>query len=291
MLVFDRYTFHPSWRGTSEEVLFLDTMSTLCLTDNRFAYSRLWRLHISRCTSHDLNSSFKPPMASDNLEKGRVSTSNHNNYSTDLERGPMLPTNEGPAHVSGIGNPGPMGLFSFASTTFILSMFNVQTRGITVPNVVVGMAIFGGGLTQFIAGMWELPRGNVFGATAFSSYGAFWMSYATIFIPSSGIMAAYDDPDEFASAVGIYLSAWLMVTLFFLLAVLRRNIAYTLLLSSLFVAFACLTGAQFSGSLAVQKAGGGFGILTAFIAYYIGISELLAAERTAIFRLPLGVWG
>jgi succinate-acetate transporter protein len=61
-------------------------------------------------------------------------------------------------------------------------MYNVQTRGIAHSNVVVGMAIFAGGLTQFIAGMWELPRGNVFGATAFSSYGAFWMSYATIFI-------------------------------------------------------------------------------------------------------------
>lgn len=44
-------------------------------------------------------------------------------------------------------------------------MFNVNTRGIRTPNVVVGMAIFAGGLLQFIAGMWEFPRGNVFGAT------------------------------------------------------------------------------------------------------------------------------
>ena len=57
------------------------------------------------------------------------------------------------------------GILSFASTTFILSMFNVNARGITIPNVVVGMAIFSGGLVQFVAGMWEYPRGNVFGAT------------------------------------------------------------------------------------------------------------------------------
>ena len=57
------------------------------------------------------------------------------------------------------------GILSFASTTFILSMFNVNARGITIPNVVVGMAIFSGGLVQFIAGMWEYPRGNLFGAT------------------------------------------------------------------------------------------------------------------------------
>ena len=44
-------------------------------------------------------------------------------------------------------------------------MFNVNARGITIPNVVVGMAIFSGGLVQLIAGMWEYPRGNLFGAT------------------------------------------------------------------------------------------------------------------------------
>ena len=57
------------------------------------------------------------------------------------------------------------GLFSFASTTFILSLYNVNARGIAIPNVVVGMACFCGGLAQLLAGMWEFPRGNVFGAT------------------------------------------------------------------------------------------------------------------------------
>ena len=57
------------------------------------------------------------------------------------------------------------GLFSFASTTLILSLYNLQTRGITAPNVVVGMAIFCGGLAQFLAGMWEFATGNTFGAT------------------------------------------------------------------------------------------------------------------------------
>ncbi|KAJ7615756.1 FUN34 transmembrane protein [Mycena polygramma] len=229
-------------------------------------------------------------MASPTSEKGRVSSNSHTEYGPDAEQGVVLSTPEGRAHPSGIGNPGPMGLFAFASTTFILSMYNVQTRGVTAPNVVVGMAIFAGGLTQFIAGMWEMPRGNVFGATAFSSYGAFWMSYATIFIPSSGIMAAYSDPDEFANAVGIYLTAWTMVTVFFLLAVVRKNVAYTTLLSSLTVAFACLAAGEFTGSMKVTKAGGVFGITTALIAYYIGVSELLASERRAIVTLPLGVW-
>ena len=57
------------------------------------------------------------------------------------------------------------GLFSFSSTTLILSLYNLQTLGITAPNVVVGMAIFCGGLAQFLAGMWGFAAGNTFGAT------------------------------------------------------------------------------------------------------------------------------
>ena len=57
------------------------------------------------------------------------------------------------------------GLFGFASTTLVLSLYNVHARDVTVPNVVVGMALFYGGLAQFLAGMWEFVTGNTFGAT------------------------------------------------------------------------------------------------------------------------------
>jgi succinate-acetate transporter protein len=57
------------------------------------------------------------------------------------------------------------GLFAFASTTLVLSLYNVQARHVTVPNVVVGMALFYGGLAQLLAGMWEFATGNTFGAT------------------------------------------------------------------------------------------------------------------------------
>lgn len=69
----------------------------------------------------------------------------------------------------------------FAATTFILSMYNVHARGNETPNVVLGMALAYGGLAQFLAGMWEFASGNTFGATAFSSYGAFWFSFGCIY--------------------------------------------------------------------------------------------------------------
>ncbi|TFK33288.1 FUN34 transmembrane protein [Crucibulum laeve] len=215
-------------------------------------------------------------------EKGRsAETENYNPRTSDPVSYQRYP--------SRIANPGPAGLFSFASTTFMLSMFNVSARGIHVPNLVIGMAIFAGGLIQFMAGMWEFPRGNVFGATAFSSYGAFWMSYATIFIPASGILAAYPDPQELNNAVGIYLVTWGMVTFMFLLSVIRRSVAFSALLGFLTVTFALLSAGSFTAMASVTKAGGAFGIITALIAYYIGVSEMLAAEKSAFMRMPLGV--
>ena len=78
------------------------------------------------------------------------------------------------------------------------------------------MAIFTGGLAQLLAGMWEFPRDNTFGGTAFSSYGAFWMSYAMILLPGTGIITAYKVDSELRSALGIYLLSWAIVTWFFL---------------------------------------------------------------------------
>jgi len=189
---------------------------------------------------------------------------------------------------SRIGNPGALGLFSFASTTFILSLINVQTRGVTTPNVVVGMAIFTGGLVQLLAGMWEFPRGNVFGATAFSSYGAFWMSYATILIPSSGIIESYTAaPGQLDNALGIYLITWFMFTFFMLLGALRKNLSFIALFACLSVTFALLAAGKFKLVANLDKAGGAMGIVTAMIAYYCAVSELLVKEES-FFTLPLG---
>jgi len=188
-----------------------------------------------------------------------------------------------------LGNPGPLGLFSFASTTLILSLYNAQVRHITTPNVVVGMACFVGGLAQFVAGMWEFATGNSFGATAFTSYGGFWMSFAIIYWPSSGVLTAYSGPaaDQLASALGVYLITWCVVTFLLLIAALRRNIGLIALFFFLTLTFLLLAIAQFSGKTSVAKGGGVLGVITALIAYYVGMAELLTRDDSWIV-LPLG---
>ncbi|KAK2467412.1 hypothetical protein APHAL10511_000647 [Amanita phalloides] len=184
---------------------------------------------------------------------------------------------------------GPLGLFSFALTTFILSLYNIGARGITAPNVVVGMAVASGGLAQFMAGMWEFPRGNTFAATAFSSYGAFWISYSLILLPGTGIVAAYkDNTEELESALGIYLMGWFLITFIFFVVTLRKNVAFICLFFCLFTTFLLLGAGALSGLAALHKIGGIVGLVTAFIAFYTGLSMLLAAETSPIMKLPLG---
>ncbi|KAI9567917.1 Gpr1 family protein [Boletus coccyginus] len=213
------------------------------------------------------------------VEKGRTSQTQFVPKYNEPNVAPPRPTK--------IANPGALGLFSFASTTFILSLYNVNARNIHTPNVVVGMACFSGGLAQFLAGMWEFPRGNTFGATAFTSYGAFWMSYATILIPGSGVLSAYTSAHELDQALGIYLITWFILTFMFLIGSLRRNIGLMSLFLSLCVTFLLLAVGAWSGKASFNQAGGGFGILTAWIAYYCGLSDLLV-KGESWFTLPLG---
>src|ERR687884_912681 len=79
--------------------------------------------------------------------------------------------------AAGFADPGPLGLAAFAATTFFLSTVNAGLLPKTVEAGVFGLAFFYGGLAQLLAGMWEFVKGNTFGALAFSSYGAFWLSY------------------------------------------------------------------------------------------------------------------
>ncbi|KAG6874742.1 hypothetical protein C0992_006743 [Termitomyces sp. T32_za158] len=217
-------------------------------------------------------------MSGTDVEKGTVETNGHQQTHRASS-----------ASRSRIANPSTLGLFSFASTTFVLSMYNATARGVHHPNVVVGMAIFCGGLAQLLAGMWEFVTGNTFGAAAFSSYGGFWMSYATILIPGSGIVAAYaGNASELSSALGIFLICWMLVTFFFFIVSLGKNIAFIALFGILTVTFACLAGGELGSSLATTRAGGILGLIVSFIAYYVGLSELLESEAHPPFRLPIG---
>jgi len=176
-----------------------------------------------------------------------------------------------PAPSSGIADPAPLGLAGFAMTTFILSVLNtnmISEKG--GGDVVLGLALFYGGLAQLLAGMWEYRRGNTFGATAFSSFGAFWLSYWAIVHWSSG--------EDAHKTVGLYLFAWFLFTGYMTVAALRTSGAILGVFGLLTLTFLLLAiGAwqnSTSGPAAFTKIGGFVGIITALAAWYASLAAV-----------------
>ena len=189
-------------------------------------------------------------------------------------------------------NPAPLGLCGFALTTFVLSCVNA---GFLIPQgigttIVIGLAVFYGGLAQILAGMWEFRAGNTFGATAFTSYGAFWLSFAAIFIPGFGVLAAFTGKSAGANinnAIGLYLLGWTIFTLLMTLGTLRSNGALVTVFVLLTLTFLWLVIGFMGGGTFWIQLGGWFGILTALAAWYTALAGVLASGRNA-FTLP--VW-
>lgn len=188
-----------------------------------------------------------------------------------------------------IANAAPLGLTAFAITTAILSCVNA---GFLIPsaglNVFIGLALVYGGIVQVLAGMWEFRRGNVLSATAFSSYGGFWVATALMFLPNFGILGTLNSSGTLHQALAVYFLCWTIITGLFFLGALRTNIALLVVLGLLFLTYLFLTIAEFaSANTVITAIGGWLGIATALAAWYTALADLLHSGNGA-FRLPLG---
>ncbi len=152
----------------------------------------------------------------------------------------QTPTAPAPAaRVPGahIADPAPLGLAGFALTTFVLSTVNADI----IPQALVGGALGlppsgYGGLAQFAAGMWEFAKGNTFGATAFCSYGGFWISFWWLAEKDLANLG----PDGH-KVVGVYLLAWTIFTAYMTVAAMKVNLAVLAVFVLLTITFLALS--------------------------------------------------
>jgi succinate-acetate transporter protein len=159
-----------------------------------------------------------------------------------------------------IADPGPLGLAAFALTTFLLSAKNAGwTEG---GNAWLGFAFAYGGLAQLLAGMWEFRNRNVFGATAFSTYGAFWIGLGLyVLLVEEGSLNPLND-------LGWILMAFAIFNTYMLLWSTRLNVAVFLVFLTLEATEIVLTIGFLSEIDAIVKVGGIVGIVTAAVAWY-----------------------
>jgi uncharacterized protein len=184
-----------------------------------------------------------------------------------------------------IADPGPVGLAGFAMTTVMLSCVNAGLVGGKVEAAVLPLAFFYGGLVQLLAGMWEFRKANTFGALAFSSYGAFWLSFAALVkLAVPGLPAA-----DATSAVALYLLLWTIFTAYMTIAALRTTVAILLVFIVLTITFALLTAAKYSGSAVLGSAGGWAGIVDGALAWYASFAAVTNStfKKTVLPVVPL----
>jgi succinate-acetate transporter protein len=178
-------------------------------------------------------------------------------------------------HLQTVADPAPLGLGAFALTTFILSAHNAFGGGMTPLLAFYGFAIFYGGLAQFMAGMFEFRNGNAFGATAFATYGAFWMGLAAFV--TLILMGKVSGPD-IARSLGWILLAFAVFNTYMLLWSARLNMAVFLVFLTLEITEILLFLGNFLGEAAgtgLVALGGYVGILTALVAWYASAALLI----------------
>lgn len=177
---------------------------------------------------------------------------------------PSAPTAAAPSFGAQIADPAPLGLAGFALTTFMLSAFNSGMLPKTAEVAFLGVALFYGGIAQLFAGMWEFAKGNTFGATAFTSFGAFWISFWWL-TGHTDLTAAKEDA---AKGIGVYLLAWGIFTLYMTFAATRVSTAVLVVFAALTLTFFVLAIGEFAGSDGWHRLGGWLGIVTALAAWY-----------------------
>jgi hypothetical protein len=193
--------------------------------------------------------------------------------------------------IVALANPAALGLGGFALTTFLLSVHNAMGASHEALLVFFGFAIFYGGLAQFCAGMWEFKTGNTFGATAFSTYGAFWLGVAaTVTLVLWGKLAVAD----VTSTLAWILTAFAIFNTYMLLIAARsQNTAVFLVFLTLEITEILLAWGNFNGNAAgvgLVSIGGWVGILTALVAWYT--SAAIVANSLRPKMLPVGgpIW-
>lgn len=183
--------------------------------------------------------------------------------------------------VPPVADPAALGLGGFALTTFLLSAFNAGWA----PDLIwVGCAFFYGGLAQFMAGMWEFRNRNTFGATAFGTYGAFWMSLAFFIVLD--LVGKVPEGDVLKD-LGWFLLAFAIFNTYMLIWSSRTTVAVFLVFLVLEATEIILFIGFLSGSTTIIKIGGVVGVIDAIIAWYASAATVgnSMAKRTIV---PVG---
>lgn len=193
------------------------------------------------------------------------------------------PTVQPKASGPSIADPGALAVTAFATTSFMLGMYNAHLINAGGAAIVIPVAFFFGGMIQIIVAVLEVIRGNVFGATVFGTYGPFWVIYGFIAQHYAGVLT----PSAVPSALALFLAMFAVLTFYFFIASLKTDAVLAVVFALIFIALVLLAIGNGGGNESLVKLGGWVTLIFAVLAWYHAAGDVIAATfgRTV---LPMG---
>jgi uncharacterized protein len=182
-----------------------------------------------------------------------------------------------------MADPGAWAVTAFATTSFMLGMYNSGLLNVAGVPVVIPAAFFFGGLIQIIVAIMEISRGNLFGAVVFGSYGPFWVIFGAL----EALWATSIPKAQLNSALCLFLAMWAVLSFIFFIASLRTDAVLVVIIGLIFIGLVLLSIGYGASQPDITKAGGWVTLAFAVLAWYHAAGDIIAAT---FGRKVLPVW-
>jgi succinate-acetate transporter protein len=189
-----------------------------------------------------------------------------------------------------IANPAPLGLAGFGLTTLLLNVVNAKIVSGDGLGMVLPVGLFYGGLAQLLAGQWEFKKNNTFGATAFTSFGAFWLAFAVMeLLAKNNLLGPAGQAGSWVpgpAALTVFLVGWGIFTTYMFVGTMRISVALMVVFAALAILFYLLAWGEHNAN--VHKFAGYEGLFTAGAALYTSFAQIVN-ETWGQYLMPLGI--
>jgi uncharacterized protein len=170
-----------------------------------------------------------------------------------------------------MANPAPWAVTAFATTSFMLGMYQTNLLNNAGVSIVLPAAFFFGGLVQIIVAVLEFSRGNLFGGAVFGTYGPFWV----IFGAFETLYASSVPAVQLDDAISLLLAVFAVITFYLSVAGLRHDLVLSVILWLIFIGLVVLSVGFGANNVDIIEAGGWIVLLFAVIAWYHAAGDII----------------
>ncbi len=181
------------------------------------------------------------------------------------------PVRQVPPAKGGMANPAPWAVTAFATTSFMIGMYQTHLLNNAGIAIVLPAAFFFGGLVQIIVAIMEFTRGNLFAGAVFGTYGPFWVILGAF----NTLYAAGVPPVQLNDATSLFLAVFAVISFYLAIASLRTDLVLTVIIWLIFVGLTVLAVGAGANNVDITEAGGWIVLVFAVLAWYHAAGDII----------------